>query len=415
MGKKSISAVGKQYAEKYWIDLHQKINPFANGVGLAVVIPCINELDAISSLASLSECRPPECQVRVVLVINHSISSKEGVKVQNALTQEEVLKWVSRQDADWLTFDVVTAYDLPKKHAGVGWARKIGMDLVAARFSEIETDGIIVCFDADSSCDANYLEEIYKSFASDDKVNGAAIHYEHPLDGELDAIIYKSIAEYELHLRYFRNIQRFIGLPYAYHTVGSSMAVRVSAYMKQGGMNRRKAGEDFYFLNKIIALGDFIEVTKTKVIPSPRISDRVPFGTGKAVGELVLSEDQLETYNTETFVVLKQIVDLVLKKEIEAAVEIPMHVSFDEFNSRIGEIIRNTASHEMYVKRVFQYLDAFWVMKFAHYYRDRHFANVTVDEAANSFLEMLGDEKGDSTVDLLYKFREYDLFGLPDN
>ena len=71
--------------------------------------------------------------------------------------------------------------------------------------------------------------------------------------------------------------------PFAFHTIGSSMAVRASSYMRQGGMNKRKAGEDFYFQQKIIPLCGFTECNSTVVYPSPRPSYRVPFGTGRAM------------------------------------------------------------------------------------------------------------------------------------
>ncbi|MEZ4848575.1 MAG: hypothetical protein R3B93_08135 [Bacteroidia bacterium] len=73
---------------------------------------------------------------------------------------------------------------------------------------------------------------------------------------------------------------------HAFHCVGSSMAVRSIAYQKRGGMNRRKAGEDFYFLQKFIAEGTLAELSTTKVIPSPRASEKVPFGTGRAIKKL---------------------------------------------------------------------------------------------------------------------------------
>ena len=72
---------------------------------------------------------------------------------------------------------------------------------------------------------------------------------------------------------------KYSNLPYSFHTIGSAFALTASAYTRQGGMNRRKAGEDFYFINKLIKGEIFGEINDTKVIPSPRISDRVPFGT----------------------------------------------------------------------------------------------------------------------------------------
>ena len=95
---------------------------------------------------------------------------------------------------------------------------------------------------------------------------------------------------------------RYTHFPYAFHTIGSCLAVRGSAYVKQGGMNRRKAGEDFYFLQKIIPLGNFGEINSTRVIPSARVSDRVPFGTGKAMMKWYESGEKVfKSYNPEIY------------------------------------------------------------------------------------------------------------------
>ncbi len=37
-------------------------------------------------------------------------------------------------------------------------------------------------------------------------------------------------------------------LPY----VGSALAVKALQYVKAGGMNRKQAGEDFYFVQKLV-------------------------------------------------------------------------------------------------------------------------------------------------------------------
>ena len=126
-------------------------------------------------------------------------------------------------------------------------ARKMGMDEAVSRFAKINQEkGIIVCFDADCTCASNYLIEIEKAFEKY-APKAMSIRFEHPLSGvEYDQRIYDYITDYELHLRVYKNAINFAGLPYGYHTVGSSMAVSVMDYCKQGGMNKRKAGEDFY-------------------------------------------------------------------------------------------------------------------------------------------------------------------------
>ena len=43
----------------------------------------------------------------------------------------------------------------------------------------------------------------------------------------------------------------FAGSPYAYHSVGSTLAVRAEAYAIVRGVPKRAAGEDFYLLDKL--------------------------------------------------------------------------------------------------------------------------------------------------------------------
>jgi hypothetical protein len=53
------------------------------------------------------------------------------------------------------------------------------------------------------------------------------------------------------------------------------MACRASAYVAAGGMNRRLAGEDFYFLQQVHKTSGVAALYGTTVHPSPRSSQRV--------------------------------------------------------------------------------------------------------------------------------------------
>ena len=98
---------------------------------------------------------------------------------------------------------------------------------------------------------------------------------------------------------------KYSNLPYSFHTIGSAFALTASAYARQGGMNRRKAGEDFYFINKLIKGEVFGEINDTTVIPSPRVSNRVPFGTGRAILEGLNTQKDLSlTYDFQSFEVI---------------------------------------------------------------------------------------------------------------
>src|SRR5439155_20540102 len=203
--------------------------------------------------------------------------------------------------------------------------------------------------------------------------------YEHPLEGLLNTKVYEAVAAYELHLRYYLQALRYAGFPHAHHTLGSCMAVRADVYREQGGMNKRQAGEDFYFLHKIIPLGGFADVTETVVHPSPRPSDRVPFGTGKAV-RAFLGGKEMGTYPLEAFLDLKQLFDwlpLSYRHGEESAGEcagpLPETVRGflrqQRFAEAMKDIRRNTSSEAAFLKRFSRWFDGFRAMKFVHYVR----------------------------------------------
>ncbi|NOR45591.1 MAG: hypothetical protein GQ534_08415, partial [Candidatus Delongbacteria bacterium] len=74
-----------------------------------------------------------------------------------------------------------------------------------------------------------------------------------------------------------------IGSPYSFAALGSAITFKIAGYRKINGITPKEAGEDFYFVNRMKKAGQII-ISNTEVVkPSPRASDRVPFGTGPAV------------------------------------------------------------------------------------------------------------------------------------
>lgn len=391
---------------------------------MIVVIPCFNEPELVSSLKSISVCNLPQKKVEVIVVINSGENHSAEIKKQNQKSHSEMNNWLKVIDQKSISFKSILIDNLPAKHAGVGLARKIGMDEAVFRFEKINHDGIIICFDADSLCDANYLIEIEKHFQKNQKTPGCSIYYEHPIQGDEHPFeIYQAITQYELHLRYYNQALRFCKLPYAFHTVGSSMAVRSSAYQKQGGMNKRKAGEDFYFLHKIISLGNFSELNSTRVIPSPRISDRVPFGTGKAIGDYVSKQDQqYHTYNFKSFELIKEWVEKIpelFKSDFEnlhwtdnnksASEHLLKFLESEKFNEALKEIRKNSPTLESFIKRFYIWFDAFRVLKLVHYLRDVVYSDSAVNLESEKLLMRLGlTAKSDDGGALLEAYRKYE-------
>jgi len=392
---------------------------------IVVVIPCHDEPDLVSSVQALRNCELPKCAVEVIVVVNDSEVSPSEIKKQNQLTVNQLNKWVIRNAADEFRCFVLYHPDMPKKHAGVGLARKIGMDEAVWRLEQVENPkGVIVCFDADSDCDTNYLREIERHFQAHPDTEACSIYFEHPTSGEAyPPEVYEAIVDYELYLRYYVHALRWAGFPHAYQTIGSSMAVRTDAYQRQGGMNRRKAGEDFYFLHKFIPHGHFTELTTTCVIPSPRPSHRVPFGTGKAVGDLIQIEGSYLAYHPNVFIDLQ-----LFMKKINALYEMKNESDISRFMENLPDSIRtfllqnnfpkkvkeihaHTASTTTFRQRFFQWFNAFLILKYVHHARDAYYASVPVHEAAVWLSGELNVEieTGANARDLLRIFRKMDV------
>ncbi len=164
---------------------------------------------------------------------------------------------------------------------GVGLARKIGLDhglyLLA---SAGRLDAPLVCLDGDSPPAAGYLDAILDFYGQGNRWAGYAA-YRHVFpesEEERNAII-----AYEIFMRYHEIGLHVAGSPYAYPALGSIISCTGKAYAACGGMNRRLAGEDFYFMQQLTKTGIMEPVPYALVCPAGRSSCRTPFGTGRSV------------------------------------------------------------------------------------------------------------------------------------
>lgn len=244
---------------------------------------------------------------------------------------------------------------------------------------------------------------------------GASIHYEHPIfldNGEAN----EAIILYELHLRYYIQALKFISYPYAFHTIGSSMSVRSSVYQKQGGMNQRKAGEDFYFLHKIIPLGNFHNITSTKVIPSARTSDRVPFGTGRAMQEHQNQTKDLKlSYDFESFKLIKSFL-----KEIDCEsflentpAEVMEFLKSTDLLEELEKIKSQSKNKDHFKGRFFEWFNGFKMLKLVHYMRDNYYPEKELVNQSSELLKEFGLHKSKelTALELLEIYRELDAEG----
>ena len=416
---------------KAYLDKHQLFPPQIQEspppeLGIIVVIPCHDEPNVISTLESLWRCERPNYPCEVLIVINASERHHDEVVRRNERTLHDVNEWIGYHPDRSLSFHVLYYPHLPAKHAGVGLARKLGMDEAVSRFCQTTNkDGVIVSFDADCDCTEDFLRQIERHFYVHPDSPGCAIHFEHPLSGDEDFRTYEGIAHYELYLRYYLFGLRYARFPHAFHTVGSSMAVRASAYTKQGGMNRRQGGEDFYFLNKIIALGKFTELRGATVLPSARASNRVPFGTGRAMTDWLAGKNSNQTvFSPTSFHELRVLFERVPNwfHEVGAPkslmIGLPAGISTylvqQGFESKIREVRANVSRTDTFVSRFFRWFDAFRLFKFLRWSDSMYGNGAPLVDAVLTLLrwqQVQGSAHGETVFSLLQHMRGIDREG----
>jgi glycosyltransferase involved in cell wall biosynthesis len=388
--------------------------------GIIVVIPAYNEPGITNVLNSLARCRKPECRVEVMIVVNAPSDSPEELLRNNKKTISEIESWKKENSNSFFRLFHFTAGGI--KGWGVGLARKTGMDEAIRRFDFLDNqNGVILCLDADCRVAENYLEAVCNNFLKRKEKNACSIYFEHPLEGdEFPQEIYDSIILYELHLRYYIRALMLAGYPDVFHTIGSAMAVKARPYIKSGGMNRKQAGEDFYFIQKLIPLGGYFNLNSTTVFPSPRISIRVPFGTGASIQKMTgQSESVFHTYDLRAFIDLKLLFERLnlfysnLEDIPEQYASLPesvrLFISIEEWLSKITEITNNTASFDSFRKRFFSWFNMFRIVKFLNSVHQGYYEKKAVTGCAAGLLEYTGREtKCTTPTDLLLFYRSLD-------
>lgn len=395
-----INSYLNKFGEIRWFVELEKQKSFNN----IVVIPAIQELNNIKQLLiSLSANDKKYFKDTLLLfVVNNSEDSTKDVVEENELTLEllrEIIspdkaggKFVTEIKLSGLNIGLIDASTkgnkLLAKDAGVGLARKIGMDAALSLFDyQNNSKKILICLDADCKVDSNYLTVIVESF-NQMILSAAIISYKHQIPD--DENVKRAIICYEIFLRYYVLALQYAGSPFAYTSIGSTIACDVETYCKAGGMNKRKAGEDFYFLEKIAKFTRIYRINSTTVYPSSRESWRVPFGTGKSINRFLSdSKNEYFLYNPKIIVILKYWFEAFYSSDITNENELlsiaekisPELQSFLEENSFREDwkrIINNSKSADQINKQKLMWFDGFRTMKLIHHLRDNGFPQVNM-------------------------------------
>jgi hypothetical protein len=373
---------------------------------------------------------PPPCGGRslMILVINESVSASHRVSLNNqalaaAVQAQFELQWQSTPELPGqestefrlsLLRDPVSPRDvllvdrfnegrkLPAK-GGVGHARKIGADLAASLIHRKRIlSPWIHCTDADVQLPETYFT--CSNAVQDTGSKYAALvypfHHCDDKDRAESSEVLLATQLYELSLRYYVAGMKFARSPYAFHTIGSTMAVSAVHYAKVRGFPKREAGEDFYLLNKLAKVGQVLELgtgSDCEAIEiESRRSDRVPFGTGAAVNKITGLADPVSDfrfYDPAVFELLRlwlqSLPAIWQSQSTRLAMSIFPGQSGDhdlhdkktallaglmdlKTDKALEHAFRQSGSLDQFTRQIHTWFDAFRTLKLIHYLRDSH-------------------------------------------
>ena len=399
-----LSYLSKQLIKNYEIEWQRK-----NGINNVIVIPAIAEYDNIKVLLkSLSKNNPAFFASTLILfIINNSPVSDNEIKEDN-LNSINLLRSIINANNDDFSREIINSElqiglidassegkELNTKQAGVGLARKIGMDLSLTIFDYSKvTKKLIICLDADCTVSQTYLTNIINDFNKNDR-SVAGVNFEHQVNGADD--YNAAIICYEIFLRYYVAGLLFAGSDYAFHTIGSTMICDDNSYMKIGGMNKRKAAEDFYFLEKLAKSYSINKIDSATVYPSKRSSWRVPFGTGQRVTRfLSKTRDEYLLFDPAVFEVLKEWLEIynshvisdpqeILNRAKEIHTELYNFLLQNNYPKQWEKILSNTKSEKQLSHQRKIWFDGFKTLKLIHHLGDTAFAKLNMFDALDMF------------------------------
>ena len=216
--------------------------------------------------------------------------------------------------------------------------------------------------------------------------------YQHPVDNN-NAEHNSNIIAYEIFMRYHELALRYAGSPYAYPALGSIMSSTVRAYAAAGGMNRRLAGEDFYFMQQLRKTGTLDYIPNAMVYPACRSSDRTPFGTGRSIS--TISADGVPyafLFHPECYAILRLLINslstllLLEGKDILDAVnaihpELKHFMKQKRFATHWDKIAANHHTIEARILQFHIWFDGLRTVQLIHHLRDTAFPNVLAEDA----------------------------------
>lgn len=381
-----MSKAAQKYFEHYAESEVAQLKQLPHDVSHCVIIPCYKE--EVLNLTQYSQATA--FPVLFIVVVNAPEDASSDAKEINkrlieSLKEQGELHWqdsaisLRQRNKDMLLIvERVGEKALPIKQ-GVGLARKIAADIATYYYvsKQLRCD-YFHSADADLKVPNDYFSQL-KS-----KVNfSAAIYrFEHQAVSSDLALVTQL---YDFKLRYYVDGLKSAGSPYAYHSLGSVMAINVDSYIKVRGFPKRSAGEDFYLLNKLAKLSGVIELAGEAIVIEGRLSDRTPFGTGVAISNLLSSPDPESEkiyYHPKVFVYLKEFLTfLETGNRLVVSAEVLAYCCERKVFDVLEEFKKNKADS---MQQLNTWFDGFKTLKFIHYFHDKALQKVSYDAVVSN-------------------------------
>ena len=302
-------------------------------------------------------------------------------------------------DTDLYVLDLETLYGPTPSACGVGFARKAGCDLALQWMEAGAIGGDWLCnTDADATLPADYFAQLNRTTAG---CAAAVFPFRHAPGPDADCNTATQL--YELRLHHYVLGLEYARSPYAYHTLGSTLAINANAYAQVRGFPRRSGAEDFYILNKLAKVGSIARLTGNCIELESRVSTRVPFGTGPAVGALIADGDLDAAalfYHPACFEALRAVLAnvsacalspqqasaLALTQGLPPELAHHTHAALQAMDVAVAlEHCRQhgkTATH--FVRHFHQWFDGFRTLKFIHALREAGWPQQTLPQLSAS-------------------------------
>ena len=304
------------------------------------------------------------------------------------------------------------------KNQGVGLARKIGADIALDLIHKGKINSPwIHTTDADTE-----LPESYFQVCEQETTGGALLYpFAHIHQNEYSRY-------YDFSLYYYVAGLKWAGSPYAFHTLGSTIACHYQSYAEVRGYPKKSAGEDFYLLNKVAKVGKVRTLESEPLKIQARPSNRVPFGTGPAINKIANLDKPLTEYlyyHPQVFNYLKVWLNVIndlwlfnsdrVDKAVDKALESTLNKNLLTTENYLdcgqekldGDFLKaclQTLNVETWIQHGFNQckteihflrhmnhaFDAFRTLKFIHYIRDNKYSSIPINklkdgQALNAF------------------------------